>query len=586
MFNHTHHYRVYLVEVEDELKFFVTQSNNVESLHNKVYNEFNVVWTSDISEFTKLFIETYFMKSENQGFYQSLESVDIDEMKNVINKVNGSLNEFKDMFNEEFTNIKTLITSVINQTNEFIVGEKIFISTRNGKMQQKNHQLRQNPKLPSIWNNVGELDTVIPNTNIAGSSDSSGVSAFDGSSELYATLSNFDSKTYAPVEIKHECFIYYNTHFNKVVTLINQLDSTEINEIFPELKYVINIEGKQDDIDSLKDALENNYFFNLEQLEGFIKFYKTENKITEKQIKKCLNTNFLFDNNVENRIKFTKLYNKLVYIMGIDCDVSSKKVLKQMLPRILKEMKLSKKRYSDGNYWYGITLKPLYNTKKHIVDSEQMEKLLEDKIHERANLKSTTPTIKERLENREYSSFAGLNEDKGDDMEKFTIDMEQQVVVKLDRTSDLSDPLSQSPEFKNFLEAGYHIGVDTQTSSLRNSNLQFRSEPSNPQTPVSVWNNSTIMPKLDGNKLVDELDLPPLPPPPPSQTLQENPIDVLTNIGETVMNNLTSVQKKQLLNLFSNQTQNLQNIFSTLMIPPDSPAPSFEIIDDEDAPIN
>jgi hypothetical protein len=51
-----------------------------------------------------------------------------------------------------------------------------------------------------------------------------------------------------------------------------------------------------------------------------------------------------------------------------------------------------------------------------------------------------------------------------------------------------------SLEFKNFLEAGYHLGVDTQANTLRNANLQIRSEPPNPIKPVSIWQNSTIGP--------------------------------------------------------------------------------------------
>jgi len=46
----------------------------------------------------------------------------------------------------------------------------------------------------------------------------------------------------------------------------------------------------------------------------------------------------------------------------------------------------------------------------------------------------------------------------------------------------------------NFLNAGYLIGVDTIGSSLRNSNLQVRSEPPNPQIVVSPWMNTTIEP--------------------------------------------------------------------------------------------
>jgi len=46
------------------------------------------------------------------------------------------------------------------------------------------------------------------------------------------------------------------------------------------------------------------------------------------------------------------------------------------------------------------------------------------------------------------------------------------------------------------LKAGYHAGINTVGSSLRNANLQLRSEPPNPQTPVSPWSNSTIEPDL------------------------------------------------------------------------------------------
>lgn len=46
----------------------------------------------------------------------------------------------------------------------------------------------------------------------------------------------------------------------------------------------------------------------------------------------------------------------------------------------------------------------------------------------------------------------------------------------------------------NFLKAGYHIGIDTIGQSLRNANLQLRSEPPNPQLSVGPWNQSTITP--------------------------------------------------------------------------------------------
>jgi hypothetical protein len=44
----------------------------------------------------------------------------------------------------------------------------------------------------------------------------------------------------------------------------------------------------------------------------------------------------------------------------------------------------------------------------------------------------------------------------------------------------------------NLLKAGYHIGIDTVGQTLRNANLQVRSEPANPQVNVGPWNLSTI----------------------------------------------------------------------------------------------
>ena len=48
----------------------------------------------------------------------------------------------------------------------------------------------------------------------------------------------------------------------------------------------------------------------------------------------------------------------------------------------------------------------------------------------------------------------------------------------------------------NLLKAGYHSGIDTVGSTLRNANLQVRSEPPNPTTRVSPWMNTTIEPDL------------------------------------------------------------------------------------------
>jgi hypothetical protein len=49
---------------------------------------------------------------------------------------------------------------------------------------------------------------------------------------------------------------------------------------------------------------------------------------------------------------------------------------------------------------------------------------------------------------------------------------------------------------KNFLQAGHHIGINTVGQTLRNANMQLRSEPPNPQVKVSPWLQTTIEPDM------------------------------------------------------------------------------------------
>lgn len=49
---------------------------------------------------------------------------------------------------------------------------------------------------------------------------------------------------------------------------------------------------------------------------------------------------------------------------------------------------------------------------------------------------------------------------------------------------------------KNFVHSGHHTGINTVGQSLKNPNLQLRSEPPNSQAVVSPWLNSSFGPDL------------------------------------------------------------------------------------------
>lgn len=65
-------------------------------------------------------------------------------------------------------------------------------------------------------------------------------------------------------------------------------------------------------------------------------------------------------------------------------------------------------------------------------------------------------------------------------------------------------PVQGHLEHKNYLESGYHYGINTVGQSLRNANRQLRSDPPIPQVPVGPWHNSTISP--DTNRRPFEID--------------------------------------------------------------------------------
>lgn len=59
------------------------------------------------------------------------------------------------------------------------------------------------------------------------------------------------------------------------------------------------------------------------------------------------------------------------------------------------------------------------------------------------------------------------------------------------------NPVNQgNPITPDLLQAGYHIGLDTIGQTLKNPNMQLRSDPYIPKAAVGPWNQSTYEPDL------------------------------------------------------------------------------------------
>ncbi len=100
--------------------------------------------------------------------------------------------------------------------------------------------------------------------------------------------------------------------------------------------------------------------------------------------------------------------------------------------------------------------------------------------------------IKEEVQPIEESDLAIVPEGQqtgGEIQPSDLLPMSQDVV---DFTQQFPKGEEQVKE-KNFLIAGYNIGINTVASSLKNANLQLRSDPYIPRQDTGPWNQSTIM---------------------------------------------------------------------------------------------
>jgi hypothetical protein len=72
-----------------------------------------------------------------------------------------------------------------------------------------------------------------------------------------------------------------------------------------------------------------------------------------------------------------------------------------------------------------------------------------------------------------------------------------------DETNQEDSMFNEGPTLgdRNFLDCGYHYGINTVGQSLRNSNQQIRSDPPIPQVDIGPWGQSTYEPDLNRRQL-------------------------------------------------------------------------------------
>ena len=118
----------------------------------------------------------------------------------------------------------------------------------------------------------------------------------------------------------------------------------------------------------IKETFENYVFNNIDELNKtldilsrYVELFSKSTKLNEihnteeKQIHAFLKSDYIINDDINNKIKFTDLYN--IILMTTTLSIDKKNGLKNRLSTYLKNLGLIKKRYSDGYYYYGIRRK-------------------------------------------------------------------------------------------------------------------------------------------------------------------------------------------------------------------------------------
>lgn len=120
----------------------------------------------------------------------------------------------------------------------------------------------------------------------------------------------------------------------------------------------------------------------------------------------------------------------------------------------------------------------------------EVEQDVEERAVEEQEQEEKTRDIQAMEQNDEHhmveeNEFPGQGEIKPSDL----LPMSQEVVNFTQQFPDGKNEVKG----KNFLVAGHNIGINTVSSSLKNANLQIRSDPYIPRKDTGPWGQSTIM---------------------------------------------------------------------------------------------
>ena len=352
-----------LLKIDDMYKLVSGNTNDIIKYHKIIYGNdiiYNNIYVN------KNILKIYNITDE-YGFFENEN--DIETIIDTFNKLNHILYDVNKIFKP------------IEYSNENI-GIKLYYPVKEN-IYSKTTEFRETPKL-----NTPTLTLTPKSTSV--------------NIGILNNINNYFNN-YAPASHTIDYYIFFNKFFLTVLIIkkFDYMDSvfgsdTKFNIYFPELKLIKEVSLKNEEE---KNAIYNDikYITDEEELvntiDCILKKYidiDTNTKPSFEKIKLYINKVYTITSNLEDRIQFNDIYKQI--LKDINIKEEYKSTIYKILPLVLKDIGLDKKRYSNGIYWYGLkykdNLEPIvnkYNNQLVTYDMSSIEKINETDLMDKVN---------------------------------------------------------------------------------------------------------------------------------------------------------------------------------------------------------
>jgi len=360
---------VFLFDIKGDTKLLFGHKNT-EQKHLDVYgNSCELLWK--IENVDVGLHKLINLPGENPySFYEYIETLNINDFKQNLIDLNSSLI----IFNKQ---ISTFNNNYVHKD----VKKNVKQNVKQNVNQDVKHNVKQNVNQDVKHNVLIFKQKYINNQNV--------IDGIKYSEENVSKNENicFNIKNSDDIFINNllhnenynKLYIYFNNHFNEV-----HINSDKIDLLyFPELEIICEIKGNEESLTSLRTKINEINFIHIKQVQNFIDFYtiqQTEDTL-EKEIEKFITENYNLTSDIEDKIQFTNLYNIIVKNFEKEHHI----LIKNLLPKILKHLKLYKKRFGQGMFWFGLKLKSknVIKVENKKITTNDMESLLTELIKDR-----------------------------------------------------------------------------------------------------------------------------------------------------------------------------------------------------------